>query len=88
MITSERVMAVICRPVSGKELVLTEKDNNVIIHRRMEYDSKSGIQTLEVLFGNLRNLPIKLMFIFGLGDTIIINGPNDVLEVNRRLLAL
>lgn len=88
MITTERVMAIICRPVSGKELVLTEKDNNVIIHRRMEYDSKSGLQTLENLFGSLRNLPIKLMFIFGLGDTIIVNSPNDIIEVNRRLLAL
>jgi len=88
MITSERVMAIICRPVSGKDLLLTERDNNVIIYRKMEYDAERDSTAFEEFLKKLRYLPIKLMFIFGLGDSIIVNQPSDLHEVNRRLLAL
>jgi hypothetical protein len=88
MITSERVMAIICRPLSGKELLLTERDNNVIIYRRMEYDAPADSNAFAEFLKKLHDLPIKLMFIFGFGDSIIVNHPSDLNEVNRRLLAL
>lgn len=84
----ELVMAVLCRPLSGKELLLTEKASNVIIHRKIEYAGKPDTYAIDDFIKSLRRFPIKLMFIFGLGDSIVVNHPDDFAEVGRRLLAL
>ncbi len=88
MTATEHVMAVICRPLSGRELLQTEKDSNVIIHRRIEYEGGSDMFSLKRFLERMNNLPLKIMFIFGIGDSVIINRPEDTQEVYRRLLAL
>ncbi|HEY1030540.1 MAG TPA: hypothetical protein VGD89_02125 [Flavipsychrobacter sp.] len=84
----ELVMAVLCRPLSGKELQLAEKASNVIIHRKIEYAGKPDISAIDEFIKSLRRFPLKLMFIFGLGDCIVVNHPDDFAEVGRRLLAM
>jgi hypothetical protein len=37
---------------------------------------------------SLRRLPLKLMFIFSIGEAIVINTQKDWDEVGRRLLAM
>jgi hypothetical protein len=84
----ELVMAIMCRPLSGKELLQTEKANNVIIHRRIEFDGTNTKQAVESFLAGLKRFPIKLMFIFGFGDSIVVHHPEDFNEVTRRLMAL
>ncbi len=88
MTASEYVMAILCKPLSGKELLQTEKASNVIIHRKIEYSGDKDYFSLSTFVSRLSNLPLKMMFIFGMDDCIIINNPEDTREVHRRLLAL
>jgi hypothetical protein len=84
----ELVMAILCRPLTGKELQLTEKASNVIIHRKIEYAGQHDSHSNDEFINSLRRFPLKLMFIFGLGDSIVVNHPDDFAEVGRRLLAM
>lgn len=88
MSARELVMAVMCKPISGKDLLQTEKANNVIIHRKIEYTPKEHLLGIEDFLKGLRRLPLKLMFIFSMGDTIVVNDMEDWDEVGRRLLAM
>lgn len=84
----ELVMAVLCRPLSGKDLLLAEKANNVIIHRKIEYTPRSDKRAIDDFIQSVRWLPVKLMFIFATGDAIIINSTDDMTEVANRLMAV
>ncbi|MFN4247622.1 MAG: hypothetical protein ACK4EY_07850 [Flavipsychrobacter sp.] len=88
MSAKELVMAILCKPISGKELLQTEKANNVIIHRKLEYAPKGDTNSVEDYLKSLRRLPLKLMFIFSIGEAIVINTQKDWDEVGRRLLAM
>lgn len=88
MSARELVMAVLCRPLSNKDLLLAEKVNNVIIHRKMEFDPEKDASTIDAFMKSIRHLPLKLMFIFSLGDIIIVNSPDDLSRVIHRLVAL
>jgi hypothetical protein len=88
MSARELVMAVLCKPLSVRELLQTEKANNVIIHRKMEYEPRTDRNAIEDFMKHIKRLPVKLMFIFSLSDIIIVNNAEDLNEVSRRLLAL
>ncbi|MBS1771638.1 MAG: hypothetical protein JST82_02170 [Bacteroidetes bacterium] len=88
MSARELVMAILCKPLSGKELLQTEKANNVIIHRKIEYVPKTDNNAIEDFIKHLRRLPLKLMFVFSLSDIIIVNSTDDLNDVARRLLAM
>lgn len=88
MSAKELVMAILCKPISGKELLQTEKANNVIIHRKIEYTPKEDTNSIEDYLKSLRRLPLKLMFIFSIGESIVIHSQKDWDEVGRRLLAM
>ena len=88
MSARELVMAILCKPLSGKELLQTEKANNVIIHRKMEYEPRTDSNAIEEFIKHIKRLPVKLMFIFSLSDIIIVNNADDLNEVSRRLLAM
>lgn len=85
MITTEFVMAVLCAPLSGKDLLNTERINNVRILRRVEYENYSDFMYGDSFFSMLANSPLKLMFIFGLEDVIVVSNTDDQAEVRRRL---
>ena len=88
MSARELVMAIMCKPISGKELLQTEKENNVIIHRKIEYTPRENSLGIDDFLKGMRRLPLKLMFIFSLSDTIVVNDIEDWDEVGRRLLAM
>lgn len=85
MITTEFVMAVLCAPLSGRELLNAERSNNVKILRRLEYDYFLDYFRKDGLLADLASFPLKLMFIFGQGDAIVVSSTEDKLEVQRRL---
>jgi len=84
MITTEFVMAVLCTPLSGKDLLNTERTNNVRILRRLEYNDCTDYFKGS-FFGNLANSPLKLLFIFGLEDVILVSNAEDQDKVQQRL---
>jgi hypothetical protein len=84
MITTEFVMAVLCAPLSGRDLLNTERSNNVRILRRLEYESFLDYFR-DGFLSDLATFPFKLMFVFGQGDAIVISSAEDKLEVERRL---
>lgn len=88
MSARELVMAVLCRPLSGKELLQTEKEKNVLIHRKIEYEPKTDSNAIEDFIKHIKKLPLKLMFVFSLSDIIIVNNSDDMNEVARKLLAM
>ncbi len=88
MSARELVMAILCKPLSGKELLLTEKENNVIIHRQMALEALKGAAAIAEYVKRLNRFPLKLMFVFGLGDIVLVNTPDDMAHVARRLLAM
>jgi hypothetical protein len=85
MITTEFVMAVLCAPLSGKDLLNAERVNNVRILRKVEYDHYHDYTYGDSFFSMLANSPLKLMFIFGLEDVIVVSNREDQMEVQRRL---
>lgn len=85
MNTTEYVMAVLCTPLTGRDLLLAEKINNVTIMRMLEYDNTANFFSADRFVANLVNSPLKMMFIFGQQDTIIIRTAEDKQEVCRRL---
>lgn len=84
MITTEFVMAVLCTPLSGKDLLSTERSNNVRILRRLEYHDHTDYFNGS-FFGHLANSPLKLLFIFGLEDVILVSNAEDRDKVQQRL---
>lgn len=86
MSARELVMAILCRPLSGKELLQTERDNNVIIHRQVTFEVAKNAAIIAERLQRISNYPVKLMFIFGISDVILVNSPNDMAEVTQRLL--
>jgi hypothetical protein len=85
MKTTEYVMAVLCTPLTGKDLLHTEKTNNVTIMRMLEYDNTARYFSAERFIANLVDSPWKMMFIFGQQDFIIVRTAEDKQEVRRRL---
>ena len=85
MIATEYVMAVLCTPLTGKELLSTEKSNNLIIMRMLEYDYTANYFSEERFINNLVDAPWNMMFIFGEQDFIIVRTQEDKQEVRRRL---
>jgi hypothetical protein len=85
MITNEYVMAVLCHPLSMRELLYTEKEKQVIILRKLDYDSSIRYFTGEGAMPNLGVSPVKLMFVFGTGDAIVVDTAGDRQELQRRL---
>jgi hypothetical protein len=85
MNTTEYVMAVLCAPLTGLDLQRTERANNVVIMRMLEYDNTAGYFSNERLAANLIESPIRMMFVFGQQDIIIIRTAEDKREIYRRL---
>jgi hypothetical protein len=84
MITTEFVMAVLCTPLSGKDLLTAERSNNVRILRKLEYNEHTDYFRNSFL-ANFTNSPLKLMFIFGLEDVILVSNAQDQELVQSRL---
>jgi hypothetical protein len=85
MLSAEYVMAVLCAPLKGKDLLLAEKSNNVIIIRRLDYDSQVDYLADRRLITSFENSPYKLMFIFNQSESVVVRSNDDWSEVNRRL---
>ena len=85
MNTQEYVMAILCTPLTGRDLLHTEKTNNVIIMRMLDYDSTANYFANERFINNLMESPLRMMFVFGHQDIIIIRTVEDKREVCRRL---
>lgn len=85
MIANEYVMAVLCHPLSMRELLYTEKEKQVIILRKMEYDCATRYFTGEGAIPNIAVSPVKLMFVFGNGDAIVVDTNSDRQELEHRL---
>lgn len=85
MSASERVIAILCSPLGRKDLLEAEQTNNVIIHRKIEYSPREEGRDMLKKF---RWMPMKLMFIFSIGEAIVINTQKDWDEVGRRLLTM
>jgi hypothetical protein len=85
MITNEYVMAVLCHPLSMRELLDTEKEKQVIILRKLDYDSSLRYFSGDGATPNLAVSPVKLMFVFGTGDAIVVDTSSDREELQRRL---
>lgn len=83
----ELVMAILCLPLSGKDVLTTEKKYNVIIYRKITYDSHAGA---EALARHLRRMsvPLKFMFIFGINDCVLVNSAEDMTAAFQRLLSI
>lgn len=78
-------MAVLCHPLSMKELLQTEKTQNVIILRRLDYDEDAVYFAPGEHLPNIAISPVKLMFVFSGGEAVVVNNYSDKLEVQRRL---
>ena len=85
MVTTEYVMAVLCTTLTGRELLSTEKNNNIVIMRMLEYDHTANYFAEERFVNNLVDAPWRMMFIFGQQDFIIVRTNEDKQEVRRRL---
>lgn len=84
MITTEFVMAILCAPLSGADLLHAERNNNVRIMRKLEYHTHTDYFKGS-FFGSLANSPLKLLFIFGLEDAILVSSAEDQYLVQQRL---
>ncbi|RYD55799.1 MAG: hypothetical protein EOP56_14645 [Sphingobacteriales bacterium] len=78
-------MAVLCAPLTGNDLLHTEKTNNVTIMRMLEYDNTASYFSADRFLANLVEAPWRMMFIFGQQDFIIVRTAEDKQEVCRRL---
>ena len=85
MLSAEYVMAVLCAPLKGKDLLLAEKSNNVIIIRRLDYDNQVDYFHDQRLITSFENSPYKLMFIFNQSESVVVRNRDDWSEVSRRL---
>lgn len=83
----ELVMAILCKPLSGKDVLVTEKEYNVIIYRKLIYDSQAGVEALSKHLRSL-NIPLKFLFIFGINDCVLVNSVDDMNNALQRLLTL
>lgn len=88
MSARELVMAILCKPISTKELLQEEQQNNVVIHRKITFEVARNAALIAERLQKISNYPLKLMFVFGISDTIIVNSPHDMAEVTRRLLSM
>lgn len=79
MISGEYVMAVLCAPLTARDLLQAEKLNNVFIMRRLEYDVDASY------FSERAFAPYKLMFVFSRQEAIVVRSRQDMQEVQRRL---
>lgn len=80
-------MAVLCRPLSGKDVLVTEKEYNVIIYRKLIYDSQAGVEALAKHLRSM-SIPLKFLFIFGLNDCVLVNSVDDMHTALQRLLTM
>ncbi|HEY9177872.1 MAG TPA: hypothetical protein VIN07_09290 [Flavipsychrobacter sp.] len=83
----ELVMAVVCKPLSSRDILQAEKENNVVIFRKIIYDTREGRDALIAQLEKLR-MPLKFFFIFGLNDCLLINCAEDLKTALERLMAL
>ncbi len=83
----ELVMAVVCRPLSSRDILQAEKENNVVIFRKIIYDAREGRDALISQMEKLR-MPLKYFFIFGLNDCLLVNGAEDLKTALERLVAM
>jgi uncharacterized protein YbaR (Trm112 family) len=82
----EYVMAILCSPLSANELQIAEKSNGVFIIRKLDYSERtSDYITSQRFLDSYDDLPFKLMFVFGGNDAIVVRGPIDRQEVQRKL---
>lgn len=76
-------MAVLCTPLSTAELLKTERNYNVRIMRRLDYDTHNS--TYDKFREICSRFPYKLMFIFSNSDAIVVNTAEDEQQVSTRL---
>lgn len=81
----ELVMAVVCKPLSSRDILHAEKENNVVIFRKIIYDAREGRDALVKQLDKLR-MPLKYFFIFGLNDCMLINCAEDLKTALERLV--
>jgi len=87
MSAKELVMAIVCKPLSSNDILEVEKENNVVIFRRMLYDKQAGCEALISYIKKLSQ-PLKYLFIFGLNDCLLINGTEDMETALNRLVSM
>ena len=80
-------MAVVCNPLSSREILQTEKENNVVIFRKIIYDRQAGYEALTNSLDKLR-VPLKFFFIFGLNDCMLVSGAEEMQEALQRLVTI
>lgn len=83
----ELVMAVVCNPLSSREILQTEKENNVVIFRKIIYDRQAGYEALTNQLEKLR-MPLKYFFIFGLNDCMLVSCAEDLKTALERLVSM
>jgi predicted MPP superfamily phosphohydrolase len=83
----ELVMAIVCKPLSSRDILQTEKENNVVIFRKIIYDRQAGYEALTNQLEKLR-MPLKFFFIFGLNDCLLVNGAEDLKTALERLVTV
>jgi hypothetical protein len=83
----ELVMAILCLPLTVKEVLTTEKKYNVIIYRKIVYDNHAGAEALARNLGRM-SIPLKFMFIFGMDDCVLVNTADDMTMAYKRLLTM
>lgn len=83
----ELVMAILCLPLSGREVLSTEKEYDVIIYRKIIYDRQAGAEALVQHLKKL-SVPLKFLFIFGTKDCLLVNSMDDMTNAMHRLLSL
>lgn len=88
MSARELVMAILCKPLSTKDLLQAEQQHNVVIHRKITFEVARNAAIIAEHLQKISSYPLKLMFVFGIKDIIIVNSSHDMAEVSRRLLAL
>lgn len=83
----ELVMAIICFPLSVKDILSTEKAHDVIIYRKIIYDRHAGAEALAKHMRTM-SIPLKFLFIFGTNDSVLVNTADDMTNAFKRLLTL
>ena len=83
----ELVMAIVCCALSSREILQTEKENNVVIFRKIIYDKQAGFGLLSTYFKKI-GTPLKCLFIFGMGDSMLINCAEDLEAALNRLVSI
>lgn len=87
MSAKELVMAIVCCALSGREMLQTERENNVVIFRKIIYDKQAGVEMLSTYFKKI-GVPLKCLFIFGINDCLLINGAEDLETALNRLVSM